>query len=475
MGVSLSADALSARGGGDEDDEIVDYVCKCNIPNWQACSSASTATLRSCVSPPYASGGLSIYGACSGWFCGSTSELNRCIFSSAGISLQGQLISIMQGYCPGYTPPATTNTGSQTQPSPSSGSSESQIPPITTQNSSTTRSSPPTATPTPSTSIPASTGSLSHQVDGSSSHAEIISPSTTTLTSSSSPLGTLSSSLTIIEAQTTSSITSTSGPAKSSPPYSSSNLEPAQHGSHAPTAAIASATGGVVALLAFVVVLFLCLRRIRRGCVGTKCIDPQIREDGPESSSIKVPLSKQHILDSSMKRPGTPWEAPIEWDVITRARPQDVLVPSRAVTPNPQSASFGSSSENRSLLRHSTVSSSIGASTIQSSSTGEVIERGDLYPTLECHAERPVTVDGLTVRPLRGSWGSDRDTVASDIDEEPIADASGAGWHPSRMVRPPPASSYNMTPEGGIASSELARRRDSVSCTNEWGETAMAL
>ncbi|KAJ8473248.1 hypothetical protein ONZ51_g7991 [Trametes cubensis] len=248
---------------------------------------------------------------------------------------------------------------------------------------------------------------------------------------------------------TASASTSITGHASLSPTHDSST--PTRLSTR-PVATIGLAASGAV-LFILAIILFFSLRRLKRIRASAKSSNVQKQEDEPSPSSTETPSSTQNTLEDGMKRPGTPWKAPIEWEVATRSQPQDILGSNRAMTPNPQGASLEPSSEERPLLRHSAASSSLVGS-----SMSEELEHGGSIPTLERHF-------ALTTRPLRGSWGSGGDTVASDVDEPPVAETYDGCLRLSRAYQPSP-SSY---------STELVRHRDVASHTYELEVTGTAV
>lgn len=242
--------------------------------------------------------------------------------------------------------------------------------------------------------------------------------------------------------------------------------------------------------LALLVTSFLCVRRLGRSSVGRKNRRTPRDDNGARTSSSRVP---------SYMKPGSPWEAPIEWEV-THTLPKVDLVSSRAATPSPYGTSSGSSTQDRALpvIHHDIPPSSLIGSTARAHSS-VTSERGwhsdGILPALL--ANKRFTAANHTARATRESWESDKDTLLSD--EGSITEICSAEWNPSRMVRPPP-SNYIARParEADMRSSELARRRDScehfiilakISDENWWlirliavseytyesGETGMAL
>ncbi|KAH9888566.1 hypothetical protein C8Q73DRAFT_189837 [Cubamyces lactineus] len=407
------------------------------------------------------------YGDCSRIICSSARQIQtQCPTSDCATAvLDAAITSLLSAYtCSGFTPSNTC-----TQSTLTSSSTESGASPPTTHNLSTATSSIPTSA---MLSLPTAMTSRSSFPLETTSGSTLAASATSSHLSPSAYLPHSPQSVGAATQETASSGTSTAAHADISPTQGSS--KPVQRSTHLPIATIASAAGGAVLLFVLVAGLFLSLRRLKRRGASTQSVNAQRQDDGSAPPSTSTTPSTRRSRDNGMKRPGTPWEAPREWDVITRALPQDILVPSRAITPNPHGASLGSSSEERPLLRHSTASSSLAGSAVHSLSTSDEVEHGGSSATLGAHVARNVTANGLIARPLGRSWGSDGDTVVGDVDEAPIAETSGVGWHSNMLIRPPP-SSYNMRPEGGVVSSRLARRRDSVSYTYESGETGMAL
>ncbi|KAI0653634.1 hypothetical protein C8Q70DRAFT_1034309 [Cubamyces menziesii] len=213
------------------------------------------------------------------------------------------------------------------------------------------------------------------------------------------------------------------------PPRDQSEL--AKQGPHPHTAAIASAICVTVLFLTLLGAFFFRKKRLSRRETGGQSTNTGRDDDGRDSSGTS---SIQHILYNSTKQRG------IElWETSIRSGPQAALLHNRPATLNLHRPLSGLPVDEMLLMQPNTASPPMIDPATQScpdSMSGCVENRCVSCTLLDEDNARP-TRNGLTSRAMRDSWGSDG---SSEEPGQAVSEKSSMGWHPNRMVRPPPGS-----------------------------------